>query len=324
MLHNDFLKFHETIRLTWDQTSALREKRDMLVEEIRSHISLTFAGSYKKVPTFKEFNQGSYYLGTGIKALPGQDHDIDIGLQFHFSPDDYKPVDVKQWIYDALSKNPNRRVEFKTPCIRVQYTKKGTDLYHVDIVAYCEKTVWNTIEKYMAKGKVTTKPEDKKWEPADPDSLKKKLEEKWKGDDWSQFVRVIRYLKRWKDNNFPPTGYARPKGIAITACAYEWFTPGILYNYAKQKNEYNDAKAVRDLVNRMISNFGWPRLRVKLPVKPGNDLFEKMTDQQHKEFKEKLERLRDRLDEAMRLDANGKGGEARKLLQKEFGNDFPA
>ncbi|MEZ4772390.1 MAG: nucleotidyltransferase [Bacteroidia bacterium] len=326
MSQTNFNKFHEKIRLTFEESSALREKRDLLVEEIRKDIKAKFDSLPIKTPRFEVFNQGSYYIGTGIKPLPDEDYDIDIGLQFHFTREDHKPVEVKQWIYDALSKNPNRKVEFKTPCIRVQYTKKGDDLFHVDIVAYCEGPGFLSDKNlYIAKGKLNSTSENKKWEISQPHELKKKLDNKYSGEDAQQFKRVIRYLKRWKDLHFSSSGYARPTGIAITACAYNWFSPYTEYNFIGGKRTYNDAQAIRNLVSSMISHFGWPneRISVKLPVEPGNDLFEKMGSQQHKDLKTKLERLRNNLDEAMRLERNGDIAGARKLMVKEFGSDFP-
>ncbi|MDX2250124.1 MAG: AAA family ATPase [Bacteroidia bacterium] len=328
MAQTDFNKFHEKIRLTFDESSSLREKRDLLVEEIRKDIKAKFDSLLIKTPTFEVFNQGSYYIGTGIRPLPNEDYDIDIGLQFHFKRDDHKPVEVKQWIYDALSKNPNRKVEFKTPCIRVQYTKKGDDLFHVDIVAYCEETgILGDKNLYIAKGKPGSSTENKKWEISQPHELKERLDKRYSGEDAQQFKRVIRYLKRWKDFHFSSSGYARPTGIAITACAYNKFRPAAEYDSKTGRYTlYNDVQALRDIVKYIIAEFGLftERISIKLPVEPGNDLFEKMGNQQHKDLKTKLEKLRNNLDEAMRLERNGDVAGARKLMVKEFGSDFPS
>ena len=37
-------------------------------------------------------------MGTGIEPLPGEDYDIDVGLNFHLSKNNYLPVQVKQWV----------------------------------------------------------------------------------------------------------------------------------------------------------------------------------------------------------------------------------
>jgi hypothetical protein len=69
----------------------------------------------------------------------------------------------------------------------------------------------------------------------------------------------------------------------------------------------------------MLNNFGG-RLRVYLPVEPYSELFDKMTDNQMTNLKEKLESLLEALDSA--------SGEvdpvkACETLRKVFGDDFP-
>ena len=57
---------------------------------------------------------------------------------FHISKDTYSPIRVKQWVYEAL-KFGNRTVEYKRPCVRVQYHRAGEEAYHVDFAVYSEK-----------------------------------------------------------------------------------------------------------------------------------------------------------------------------------------
>ena len=62
-------------------------------------------------------------------------------------------------------------------------------------------------------------------------------------------------------------------------------------------------------------------ISIKLPVRPWNDLFEKMSHNYKSDFKKKLESLRDTLKEI--LDAPIDPHENAKKLQKVFGDDFP-
>ena len=126
-------------------------------------------------------------------------------------------------------------------------------------------------------------------------------------------------MKRWKDNQFNSVN-GKPTGIAFTALAYNGFTPCIK-NPFTWAEDINELKATKDFVNYILGQFGWNgRIRVSLPVIPGNDLFKKMTDQQCKNLKEKLEKLRDALVGAEReTDPH----EACKILRKQFGDDFP-
>lgn len=128
-------KFNDIIRISYDEDSKLREKRDMLLSELREALKKKFVELGIKVPTFDFFNQGSYYMRTGIKPLVSEDHDIDVGIQFRFSKNDYLPTKVKEWVYEAL-KTGARTVEYKRSCIRAQYHKAGEKAYHVDIAVY--------------------------------------------------------------------------------------------------------------------------------------------------------------------------------------------
>ena len=83
-----------------------------------------------------------------------------------------------------------------------------------------------------------------------------------------------------------------------------------------------------DWVQAMLDNFvseyreegGWhERLKVQLPVQPYNDLMAKRTSAQMTDFKERLESLRDALQEAYDEELPE---DACKILKKQFGDDF--
>ena len=79
--------------------------------------------------------------------------------------------------------------------------------------------------------------------------------------------------------------------------------------------------ALFSLVEAILNNFdvyGW--LTIDLPVEPYTDLNDKMTETHMQTFKEKLEELRDALRNADNEDLEN---EACKLLQKQFGDEFP-
>ena len=107
----------------------------MLTNELSDYFEKKAKQDGSKKITFATQNQGSYSMGTGIKALEEEDFDIDVMVLFNISKDDYTPVKVKEWVYAALSK-ANRTVEYKKPCVRVQYLKKGEKQYHIDLALY--------------------------------------------------------------------------------------------------------------------------------------------------------------------------------------------
>ena len=316
-----FNKFDDTIRRSYDDNSILREKRDLLLDEVRADLRSYFGNYNVKIPRYESFNQGSYAMGIGVEPLPGEDYDIDVGLLFHISKDDYSPVEVKRWVYEALHSG-NRTVEYKRPCVRVQYHKAGKEAYHVDFAVY-SKGPWSN-QTYLAKGFPGSEPENRDWEVAEPNGLIEIFRQKFSNQEGhrNQFRRVIRFLKRWKDVNFSEAGNQRPTGIAMTACAMNWFQVVTVYNSSDGKRYYDDFTAFKKLAEAILNQFSFtPRMSVKLLVSPYNDLFEKMSDSQMEKFKIKLAGLvtieRDKVEKAP--DAS----RACRALQCVFGNDFP-
>jgi hypothetical protein len=93
-------------------------------------------------------------------------------------------------------------------------------------------------------------------------------------------------------------------------------------------NSKNDLAALKKTVARILSAFRWVasvegkslyRLQICLPVSPRNDVFEKLTDQQMTELKDKMESLLDTLKYAENEERSEK---ACKELKKHL-PDFP-
>ena len=325
-LQKEFEQFHEAIKLIDSvDNKVLREKRDLLLRDLRDGLKRIFDEKKLPVPTFDSFNQGSYWMGTGVKPLDG-DYDIDIGLRFNFSKGTYAPVDVKSWVLDAL-KTGNRTVIMKRPCVRVQYHKAGEPAYHVDLAVYCKGTSFFEPATYLAKGHLGSAANLKVWEETDPDRLKEIVNKKFNvPEDERQFERVIRYLKRWKDYQFRADGHAAPTGIALTALALNLFS--VQKPYSSGKYEYDDLRAVYELVSKIVNQFtrkwisgDWvDDIVAKLPVRPHNELFEKMSYKQKSALKLKLETLRDTIKPMLTgtRDVKADANELRKL----FGEDF--
>ena len=319
IVQKQFVKFHNVIRLDMENLKAVIEKRDMLIEEIREYLEKYCKEKGIKLIRFKVINQGSYAMGTGTKPMYEEDdYDIDAAVLFEISITDYTPIQLKQFVFDALNSR-FRTVEWKKACIRVQYVEEGMPKFHVDFACYADA---NEDEKiYLAKGTPTSSKENKKWEESDPQKLKRIINEKYEDEaECGQFKREIRYMKRWKDYQFNSVN-GKPTGIALTALAYNGFRP-----YTKDPFSWaesvDDLKAMLEFVKYIINQFNvfTGCISVTLPVPPGNDLFEKMTDQQCRNFKDLLIKLRDALQDAMNeTDPH----EACKILRKQFGSDFP-
>lgn len=322
ILQSQFFKFHDAIKLETVDNKQVIEKRGMLIDEIRGYLKKKAEDENKSVIKFDVFNQGSYAMGTGNKpAFDEDDYDIDVALLFNVDKDNYTPLEVKEWVFNALDAKQFRTVEWRKPCIRVQYTEAGFPKFHIDFAIYSDAGSNKDGKIYIAKGKPTISKDQNIWEVSDPKRLKDLINGKYTDEnEEAQFIRVIRFYKRWKDLKFDSVN-GKPTGIALTALAYTGFQPAVKEFFNGREN-IDDHKALIDLTKYIIAQFSYwsDRIEVKLPVPPYNDLFEKMTVEQCKSLKEKLEKLKGVLLSAYdETDPH----EAGKMLKKEFGDDFP-
>lgn len=320
-LQSDFISFHDAIKLDYDDNKELRDKRDDLLDILDEHMS-------SDASTYDIFHQGSYAMHTGVKPLDGGDYDIDVGLLFHVSKEDYpNPVKVKKWVYDALSEK-YENVEMKKPCVTVKFETEDENEsnYHVDFAIYVD----GDNDTYHAKGKLHSNADQRCWDKADPKTLVSTIRDNLSdSDDRKQFRRVVRYLKRWKDIKFKGQ-VNRPTGIGLTVAGLSHFRTKSTTDLFTNKKTYNDLDALETFVQNMICNFKsiWnsddiqyeDRLQVFLPTPTYNDIYEKMSANQMSDFKGKLQNLLEKLQEAK---SEVDPVEACKLMHGEFGEDFP-
>lgn len=319
-LQKEFLDFHDEIKLD-DENQTLRDKRDILLKKLKDNIS-------DEAASYTHFNQGSYAMGTGIRPEDG-DYDIDVGLRFDISKDDYPdPIKVKKWVKDALDGH-TKSVEIRRSCVTVTYQSEGEALYHVDFAVYAAN---NSDDKlYIAKGKEFSTDENKFWDLSDPLGLMDTIKEKFSEDDRKQFRRVVRYMKKWRIHKFTTSGNSGPTGIALTALAYDLFAVNSTKDWASEKITYDDFSALLNFVNAIKNKFTliwdsedscfYHKIYQELPVDPKNDLFEKMTNKQMDGFYTKISDMISTLED---VKGKTKKSEACKLLIELFGTEFPA
>ena len=312
-VQSELKNFNDKIRADFVTKKELSEKRDILLAKLRSNDDL---------PSFKELSQGSYAMCTGIEPEDDSEYDIDVALRFSANKDDYDPIDLKEQICEILKNHTDYGAEIKKSCVTVTYKKDGEAKFHVDLVTYlyADKDDENS-QLYIAKGKDKYSQE---WEEADPKGLVDYINDSVEvGEKRNQFRRVIRYLKKWKNRKFSNTGHTNPPSIGITLIAADNF------NYYEE----DDLSSLIDVVNTIVNKFSYVRInesgrymyRISLSLpyflkfKFGNDIFEKMSDAQMTDFKDKIEKLkkdlvevRDEVDEL----------EQYKKLNKIFGDDF--
>ena len=309
-----FTQFDEAIKLRrYEENATLAEKRGRVLRSLSEGIAKQRKDG-ERIPGYRTFNQGSYDIGVGVKPLD-KDYDIDVGIAFDLARTEHDPVDVKSWVFEAVGDH-TERVEMRGPCVTVFYQSGGEPVYHVDLAVYADKDK-NDGKLFLARGKPGSAAEYRVWTPSDPEGLTDLLNGRFSGDDAKQYRRVIRSLKRWKDERFPSDGNCAPRGIAIAVAAYHWFSPATRSTDGKE--ERDDLQAIRSLVSAMMRRFS-PRLTVACPVEPFDDLCARMSDLHMGEFKGKLERRFDVLREAAE---DTDPHTACKRLAREFGSDFP-
>lgn len=332
-IQKQFLQFDESIRLKrFGENKLLREKRDAILNRLRDRFA-AMRREEEQVPTFAEFNQGSYEMGTGIQPAEGNEYDIDVGLRFNCAMAEYSnPVDLKVLVANALEDHTELGTKIRRSCVTVYYKLGGEQGYHVDLAIYTYDDPESPSKRlFLAKGLRDADEQNRWWEESDPQGLGDWVEKRFsKGDEQEQFLRIIRALKRWKTEKFKTDGNNAPSGIGLTVAAGQWFQPRVIRDTFAHKSTCDDLKAMRLFVDALISRFtqvdwkqdGSPlyRLTVPVPVAPRKDIFERMTPGQMTTFRERLLQLQDCLG---KVEREPDPVVACELMRKHFGDKFP-
>ncbi|MFA6411051.1 MAG: nucleotidyltransferase [Syntrophales bacterium] len=297
-------QFHVSIRMDYDMSSTLREKRDIILRRVRKYLS------DNELPGFSEMNQGSYIMKTGVKPIGDLEYDIDVALRFSFKDDEYSATEVRKWVYEAV-KNHTESVEDRGPCIRVTYA----DGYHVDLVTYAMWEDQSNITQYRLAHKKNG------WRPSEPAELINYIRdamERFEGTNDSststnQFRRVVRYLRRWIDEAIPYESDSKPTGLGFVLLADKYLTKKLDWTGKPDDRTalYNMIFTVSNIVGRIV---------VRKPTQEYEDMFAKLSDAEIKKFKVMIGNLAATLDLA---DNEPDPVKACEILREQFGSDFP-
>jgi hypothetical protein len=299
-----FEQFHRDIRVDYDLSSTLREKRDIILERIRKYLKKN------NLPLFDQILQGSYTMKTGVKPIADLEYDIDVGLRFSFNEKERSAKEVRKWIFDAVDGH-TESVNDKGPCARVTYA----DGYHVDLVSYA---VWENSAK---QDEFRLAHKNNGWRPADPQALLEhvqKVMSQYDGTEDSatstnQFRRVVRYLRRWIDEAMPYESNSKPIGLAFVLLAERYLQPSV--DWDGKSNDrvglYNMATSVSNIIGRVVIN---------KPTPEYEDVFAKLSDDDIDDFKD---RLRELAADLSSVEKEPDPVKACELLRSHFGADFP-
>ena len=303
-VQKQFETFHFVIRTDYDMNSTLAAKREIILQRIRKYLA------DRHLPGFQELLQGSYRMKTGVVPIADLEYDIDVGLRFGFSEDDYAAKTVRKWVFEAVDGH-TENVEAKRPCIRVTYA----DGYHVDLVIYAW---WNDgwgQEQFRLAHKTNG------WRAADPPRLLsyvKTARKRFEGTEdaktgTDQFRRIVRYLRRWNDVQIPKSSNAKPSGLAFVLFAAQHLQPVLTWN-----GQSDDRQALEALATYAATLPG--RLIAQKPTPEYEDMFARLSDADMAGLKTRFGVLASALQEAGKTADPVK---ACQILQVVFGLDFP-
>lgn len=316
-LHAQFMAFHKAIALD-KAAKSLEDKREILQDDIEKNLpkELDKIGLHITKSDMHFFDQGSYRqkTSTGIES-PNPDRDVAVEFPIDIKKFD-DPRKIKQCVRDALKIENCREPRIKEPCITVAYLREGEENTHIDFPVYAI----DQEQRYLARGKENGKSFD--WELCDPHGLNDYLDNLFSGDEGNQFRRVVRYLKKWKLENYSASCSKdqMPPSIALTLIAGDKFI------YQQTDEQDDDMNALSRVVDGVMSLFNYDvvsaqhTISYKLPVEPKSNVFYKMTPNSQNEFYEKWVKLSIGLHNAIKASEDY---EAAKILQKILGEDFP-
>jgi len=319
-IQTQFKKFHDTIKLSRvdDAYSDAREKDDSITAQIKT------AFSDAGYPVKNTFIQGSFATHTAIKAIDG-DFDLDRAIVIDSDDAPENPVDCKVTLDNVLVARGFKNSKIKKPCVTADYSSLNL---HIDFPVYRHGFI---LEHRLAVGRRNSDEDNREWASSDPQGLidwvnNRDCEGRWSDlsdDEMSQFRRIVRYIKRWRD-----VQYADPKyiySIGLTIMLKRSLTPS--FNDDDKPNDllalYNTIDCIldeRDFFTLTKTDPEKYNIQVDLPVSPNADIFQKHGETVGTELRNKLVRLRKKLKEAIDEENLKKQCE---ILHKMFGDDFP-
>jgi hypothetical protein len=278
---SEFLEFNKRISLNKTDKKYLRSARNSIVKKIHKYFQ-----EHSQCPKVEFKGQGSFSMGTIIKPVNG-DYDIDVGIYLkgfsNWRNEWAKPETVSQWLIKALYNHTSIKPINKETCIRIRYkpTSPNSNIsYHVDLPIYIEyRNFWDAKKTRIGLNG------DNQWsKKSDPVGFTRWFFEKCKKNkaDNKQLVRLVKYMKAWKD--FVSIDKKFPSGMALTILLSENFRPSC-------RDDIAFKETIRHSYNSL---YGFLKSdRIYSPVEPYNDVTSKLTPKQKQYFKECFEKLVD-------------------------------
>jgi len=316
-LQSKFNTFNQRIQLTRqdDAYKDAREKDDSITGVIKTKFK------EKGYPVIDDFVQGSLATFTAIKEK-GKDFDIDRAIIIDHDEAPTDPVEVKKVILDILENRGFRNAKIKKPCVTADYQSQNL---HIDIPIY-RKTSWDSYQ--LAVGRKDSNTENKIWSDSAPIELINWINDSSTFGEYAtqklyQFRRLVRYIKRWRNNKFSHDVSRKIYSIGLTVMIKQHFKPSI-----DSEGCPNDLIALKDTINSILNWSGyftsypdgqW-KVLVSLPVSPYRDIFHGSSFNTGTRFRNQLSNLNSSL---QTVSAETDESKQCSLLIGLFGDDFP-
>ncbi len=316
-LQSKYNQFIKNIILTResDEYKKARDKDDIVTPKVED--ALNDAGYHVQA----RFLQGSLASNIAIKPLDG-DYDIDRAVVITKESSPENPVDVKKIVRDVLIKHGFKEPKIKKPCVTADYKNEN---YHIDFPIY---RIDENQNYQLAVGKEFSDENNREWANSEPKKLKEwiaslSIPKEITDDERSQYYRLVRYLKRWRD--FVYTSEVERKkvySIALTIMVKESFSPCI-----DNDGKVNDNQALIDTLTNILKDYKYfipasngYEVHVNLPVTPYSDTFQKNGETVGTLLRKRMQYLLDALNETNDMSSLKKQCEK---LRQYFGDDFP-
>lgn len=313
-IQKHFINFHNSIKLsnTDDAYSQARKKDDSIVEEIKT--------AFKEAgyPVINVFIQGSFSTDTAIVSLD-KDFDIDRAIVIDAGNAPDNPVEPKKVVLDVLDKRGFKNAKIKKPCVTADYASENL---HIDLPIYKLKD--NNYE--LAIGKKNSDEANREWSVSDPKGLRDWIKNNSSygasaSSKQQQYNRIVRYLKRWRDEQFSEDVSRKVYSIGLTVMAKQCFN-----SFIDDDGQPDDLQAMKNTVSNIL-NYGYLsyqssdqyKVSVSLPVSPYRDIFDGSSLDTGTQLRYKLTVMQSKLNDA--ISENDEIKQC-KILNKLFGSDF--
>lgn len=318
-LKKEFERFYDHIKITSEVNDLITKRSTLQSDFEKKFPGICSEHGIKLTKSEMRFiDQGSYKIGTTISNKDGN-IDRDVAAIFPLDIKIYDdPREFKKYARDALKIDNIRIPSIKEPCITVGYHNKGDEYLHIDFPMYAQ---YNG-NLYLARGKEFS--ESFSWEIADPEGLNEFFLNKLSESE--QLRRIIRYLKKWKQEKYqnPTNKNEVPPSIALTLLACEYFIE------KKDGDNYDDLAALYHVVNKIIDRFVLTydgddvtkaQITYYLPKEPYTDVFYKMknSDSYGVQFYNRIKKATENLCDACNVESDH---DAAIYVQKVLGDEF--